>query len=69
MGAIAVLTVLWAGGLCLPALGSIVELVHEPLWSEDPDAPGPQWGMEQAVFGLNEFPDGKQPYVHLDGAR
>jgi hypothetical protein len=57
--------VLWTVGACCPALGSIVELVNEPLWSEEPA--GPQWGMEEPVFGTDEFPGG-EAYVHLDGA-
>ena len=66
MGGSALWTVLWTIGACCPALGSILNLKDEPLWNDDP--PGPQWGMEEPVFGTDEFPGG-EAYVHLDGAR
>ena len=65
MGASAALTALWTVGACCPALSSIVELKDKPLWNVDPA--GPQWGMEEPVFGMDEFPGG-EAYVHLDGA-
>ena len=67
-------TALWTLGACCPALASIVELEGTKLWSEEPPdehgqaSAGPQWAMEEPVFGPDDFPNAPQkPYVHLDG--